>query len=225
MPAKQTIWNKNFAYLIGLITTDGSLSSSGRHIVFTSTDKQLLQLFCSILNISENSIKPQKPSGYTKNKTNYKQAFRIQIGNVHLYKCLLSIGLHPNKSKTLGRLDIPDKYFPDFLRGWIDGDGSIFTYIDNYMSYKNRKYQYLRLYIQLPSASKSHLKWLQANIQRLNRIKGALALQHAKRSKYMWRIRYSKKESIKLLNWIYYQPNLPCLKRKYIKAKPFLVNN
>jgi len=203
MPAKQiTIGNKKFAYLVGLITTDGSLSSSGRHIIFTSTDKQLLQLFCSILNISTNSIKFQKPSGYTKNKIKYKQAFRIQIGNIYLYKKLLSIGLHPNKSKTLKKLNIPDKYFPDFLRGWIDGDGSIFTYIDNYMSYKKKKYQYLRLYIQLPSASKLHLNWLRNNIKRLINIKGALALQHAKKSKQMWRIRYNKKESIKLLNWI-----------------------
>ena len=33
----------------------------------------------------------------------------------------------PEKSLTLGPLAIPDEYFPDFFRGCIDGDGSIFA--------------------------------------------------------------------------------------------------
>jgi hypothetical protein len=32
-------------YAIGLITTDGSLSKDERHIVFTSKDKEMVQLF------------------------------------------------------------------------------------------------------------------------------------------------------------------------------------
>jgi len=226
LPNRNFRFNKNLAYVIGLIVTDGSLSSSRRHIIMTSADKDQLETFCSILKISPSKyIKPQASSGFTKNKIKSKQAYKIQIGNKQFYNWLLTIGLKPNKTKTLKSIKIPDKFFPDFLRGWIDGDGSIFTYIDNYTTYKNKTYQNLRLYVQLVSASKSHLKWLQTTIKRLINIKGALSLQHAKRNKQIWRIRYSKKESIKLLNWIYYQPSLPCLKRKYNIAQPFLVSN
>lgn len=36
-------WNENFAYAIGLIVTDGSLSIDGRHINFTSKDLEQIQ--------------------------------------------------------------------------------------------------------------------------------------------------------------------------------------
>ncbi len=30
----------------------------------------------------------------------------------------------------------------------------------------------------------------------------------------MYEIKFAKKESLKLLQWLYYKPNIPCLKRK-----------
>lgn len=38
----------------------------------------------------------------------------------------------------------------------------------------------------------------------------------------MWTIKFAKKESIKLIKWIYYEPNLPSLERKYIIAKQIM---
>ena len=37
---------------------------------------------------------------------------------------LVSLGLTPRKSLTLGALAVPDELFPDFFRGCIDGDSS-----------------------------------------------------------------------------------------------------
>ena len=41
----QIKWNPEFAYVIGLLTTDGNLSKDGRHIAFTSKDIQLVKSF------------------------------------------------------------------------------------------------------------------------------------------------------------------------------------
>src|SRR3989344_5404579 len=116
-------WSPNFAYAIGLLTTDGNLSPDGRHIELTSKDLEQLENFMKCLKI-QNKI-GQKISGFTKRKTT-----RIQFGDINFYKFLLSIGLMPNKSKTMGRIQIPDAYFFDFLRGHFDGDGTFYSYWD-----------------------------------------------------------------------------------------------
>lgn len=74
-------------------------------------------------------------------------------------------------------MDIPYQFFPDFLRGWIDGDGSIFSYTDHYMSYKEKHYTYQRLYVRLVSVSKRHLQWIQQTVYRLLGISEALSEQ------------------------------------------------
>ena len=42
-------WSPELAYCIGLIVTDGSLSKTGRHVSFTSKDKQLIELYKKLL--------------------------------------------------------------------------------------------------------------------------------------------------------------------------------
>ena len=44
-------WSPDFAYAVGLLTTDGSLSKDGRHISFTSKDLQLAKLFKKCLKL------------------------------------------------------------------------------------------------------------------------------------------------------------------------------
>jgi len=46
-----------------------------------------------------------------------KKCFVIQIGDIVFYKFLLSIGLTPRKTKTIGSIKIPQKYFLIFLEG------------------------------------------------------------------------------------------------------------
>jgi len=45
------------AYIVGLITTDGSLSKDKRHIIFTSSDLQLIKTFRKCLGL-ENGAHP-----------------------------------------------------------------------------------------------------------------------------------------------------------------------
>ncbi len=222
LPDKEFPWSPKLAYAIGLITTDGSLSKDGRHITFTSSDLSLLKTFRNCLNL-KNKIRKSPPGSFS-----WKPIYRIQFGNVQLYRWLIKIGLSPNKTYNLDSIDIPEEYFRDFLRGWLDGDGSIFTYTDYYHAKKNPKYVYQRLYAKFSSASIKHLRWLQKTISKLTKVKGALAINppsfNRKSRVSMGELKFSKKESIKLLNWIYYKPNLPCLKRKYEVARAFLEN-
>ncbi len=167
-------WTRELAYATGLITTDGSLSIDGRHIVLTSTDKKLLNTCLRCLK------KSNKISSNPISKLSKQPAFRIQIGDVALYKWFLDIGLFPNKSLHLGSLAVPDRYFSDFLRGHLDGDGSIIHYVDRYLTKQNPKYVYDRLFVYFRSASKKHVQWIQSRVFKLIHICGSLNVVKSK---------------------------------------------
>jgi hypothetical protein len=200
-------WTPNKAYAVGLITTDGNLSKDGRHIVFVSKDKTLVKLFRQCLSL-KNKISV-KTSGFSKGKGKY---YSTQFGNREFYKELLAIGLCPNKSKVLTELRIPNHYFPDFLRGHLDGDGTFKVYNDP--AFPNCR----RLYTVFVSASKKHLFWLRSKILELYGIDGRL--RPATRA---WCLTYAKEASKKLLLVLYYKKDdLPVLLRKRRLIEDFL---
>ena len=77
--------------------------------------------------------------------------FVIQFGDRIFYDFLISLGITPAKSKTIASLKIPEKYFADFLRGCIDGDGDIDVH-------SHPESQHPQLRIRLVSASPKFLK-------------------------------------------------------------------
>ena len=200
-----TIWSSNLAYAVGLITTDGSLSINGRHINLTSKDREQVVNFKKCLGLKHIKI-GRKSSGYSKKKLYYQ----VQFGDVLFYKWLMDLGLKPNKSKTLGSLTIPDQYFFDFLRGCFDGDGSINAYWDP------RWHSSFMFYLNFVSASPQFLLWLQSTIIRLASAKGTINHSEAIRTSHL---RYAKSATKILFNRMYYNKNIPYLKRKLVKAQ------
>lgn len=83
--------------------------------------------------------------------TNPRLCHRLQWSDVLFYRWLIDVGLMPAKSLRLGPLKVPDEWFRDFLRGCIDGDGSILTYTDHYNASKDPRYVYTRIYVSLIS--------------------------------------------------------------------------
>jgi len=215
------VWNSNIAYAIGLLVTDGSLSNDGRHIIFTSKDYNLLLVFAYCLNL-KGKICINSPSALSKHTV-----YKIQISNVALYRWLNSIGVYSQKTFTISKLQIPDDVFCDFLRGHIDGDGSIVYYKDRYLARKNEAYIYDRLFVYFLSASKKHIQWIQQSIQRLYFIRGSInILPHKSTGKHdMYRLKFSTKEAKILLPKLYWNASVPCLQRKFIIAKPYLPYN
>src|SRR3989338_6851802 len=99
LPDKGFIWNAQLAYAVGLITTDGCLSSDGRHVIMRSTDVQLLDTFKKCLGISD-KITETFHNGRDGFKR--KRAYRVQPSMVQFYRWLLRIGLTQAKSHTIG---------------------------------------------------------------------------------------------------------------------------
>ncbi len=202
----KNIWSPKMSYVVGLLTTDGNLSKDKRHIEFTSKDLQLLKIFKENLGL-KNKI-GFKIGGYSK-----KRYPRIQFGNVVLYDWLTKIGLMPKKSKMMGKITVPDKYFFDFLRGHFDGDGSCYSYWDK------RWHSSFMFYTSFLSASEKHIVWLRNNVEKLAKIKGYLSKVQ---KDGVYQLKYAKEESRILISKMYYKENLPHLKRKYKKLMRIL---
>ncbi len=193
------VWSSDFAYVVGLITTDGCLSKDGRHIDLTSKDIEQIKNFKKILKLT-NKIGLK----YSKDRT--RKYFRIEFGNVKLYKFLLSIGLTPRKSKTLKEIKIPNKYFADFLRGCLDGDGCTFSY------WSKQWPNSFVLYTCFASASKIFLRWLKKKIIELYGISG-----YINQGTRVENLKFGKKSSLVLFKKMYYSDKVICLSRKKFK--------
>ncbi len=201
-------WSPDFAYAIGLLVTDGNLSPDGRHINFTSKDVELIRLYQKALGISVHVGK--KSSGSQKEKI-YSV---VQFGDILFYKFLLSIGLMPNKSKIMGRIEIPNELFFDFLRGSFDGDGCTYSYWDP------RWKSSFMFYTNFVSASKEHIFWLQNEIFSRLKIRGHIT--GGGRNASIFQLKYAKADSLKLLRRMYHSKKAPALTRKKLKIQQML---
>ena len=110
----------------------------------------------------------------------------------------------------------------DSFRGRADGDGSVVVYTDRYHAAKNKRYVYERLYVTLVSASRPFPEWIQTMIRSLVGVGGVIEMQRKLGCRPVWLLRYAKRESIRLLRWMYYAPSVPCLARKRAKAEQFM---
>jgi hypothetical protein len=212
-PENGFAWSADLAYIVGLIATDGCLYQDGRHLTITSKDLDLLETARRCLGVTARIALMKNP----------RPCHRLQWSDALFHRWLTDIGLMPAKSLRLGPLAVPDEWFRDFLRGCIDGDGSILTYTDRYHTSKSPGYVYTRLYVSLVSASPVFIEWLRASVQRLHQLSGDLGVRKSTPHHDVWRLRYAKRESLALLRWMYYAPDVACLQRKRDLAAPFLV--
>lgn len=213
LPAAGEAWTSELAYAVGLIATDGNLSRDGRHLSIPSKDRELLESLKSCLGL-EHRI--------TEHRNGKRHSYRLQWSDRVLYDWLVGIGLHPAKSLTLGQLAIPDARFPDFFRGCIDGDGSIVAYTDRFHARTNPRYVYRRLYVVLFSASRPFVDWIRATIRRLVGVGGSLATRTTPGRHPISALRYAKRESVRVLTWMYASNAVVCLARKRAVADAFL---
>ena len=202
------------AWVVGVMATDGNLSSDGRHLGIPSIDRDLLESLRACLGLTNRISLAKSANGFI---------YRLQWGDRGFYDWLVSIGLTPAKSLTLGPLLVPDEHFADFFRGCIDGDGSVFVYTDRYHTRKKERYVYERLYVSLVSASRPFLEWARGSVLRLAGVKGSFTVRSSNGHNPVWKLRYAKAESIRVLRWMYYEAGVPALARKRVVAAPFLI--
>ena len=186
-------WSNNFAYFVGLIVSDGNIAKNRPRISFTNKDKELINYVKQIVEAIIN--KEYEPIKCEKDGCVY---WIYQFTSRKLYYFMKNIGIKPNKSKTIEKVNIPDKYFNDFLRGIIDGDGSFYKRGGNYT-------------VTIVSGSKRFLKWLRNKISNKLNLKGYIRF-----NRNVYSLRYFK-DSQEIANYIYNGGMCLTRKRNIIK--------
>lgn len=197
-------WTPNFAYGVGLMTTDGCLSPDGRHLEFSSKDSENVRHLQRCFGIHT------KIGHKIRGTTPYHSCYRTQFGNVELYRFLIGIGLTPRKSRTLRRVIVPSLLFADFLRGVWDGDGCI-TAFRHPESYR------LQWRMHVTSGSGAFLGWLRYEIETRYGLTGTI-FPNVRAQQLV----YYKHQGARLIGMMYYGPDVVCLTRKRKKAEALL---
>ncbi|MGE5264299.1 MAG: hypothetical protein ACM3S0_13030 [Acidobacteriota bacterium] len=181
----------DLAYIVGLIASDGNLQKGNNCAILISTDRELVDLYSGLLELKDahvvvsNHAWPRKTS------------YLLQVCDHEFRRFLENLGLTPNKTLTIGPLEVPDSGFQDFLRGELDGDGGWYVA----KGWRGVKY----LVGKFTSRSQRYLEWIHETVYRLTGIDGRL--QNS-------RLYYNGQKAEGLGEWIYYAPHLPCLRRK-----------
>lgn len=199
-------WSSDFAYGIGLIVSDGCLSKDGRHITFVSKDKEQIDNFLKVFKI-------EVTMGLTFSGYNGAPAYRVQFSDIPFYTFLLSLGITPAKSRTIGEVAVPEKYVFDFIRGVFDGDGTVYSYWD-----KRWKSSFM-FYIIFASASENFIHWLRSVIMDRTAANGSIK-KSGKGSTFQ--LTYAKKDSIRIFGEMYKKKERISLSRKRLKLKRIL---
>lgn len=183
-------WSSNMAYILGFLFADGNIIKTKRNTHFTSfytADYNLL------FDIRESINSNHKIS---ERKTITGVVYVMQIGSKELFNDLVKLGLTPNKARRMELPKIPKEYIGDFIRGYFDGDGNIWSGLIN----KKRKTPTSVLMIAFTCASKSFLEKLFLVIKKEGINGGSIFMI---KNKACSRLQYSTLDALKIYKIMY----------------------
>lgn len=179
-------WASDMAYIFGFICADGNIAWDEVKSYYTMTitsaqkDKDHLEKIRAVLE----STKPLLYAQSTK-------SYRLIVNSKSICRRLMNMGVVPRKSLILKWPNVPDQYLKDFIRGYVDGDGSL--------RYFNRKRSpYFELMVC--SGSPDFIVALKQII--FQQVGVESKITKTKNECYV--LRYSCNRGMKLAEWLYY---------------------
>jgi len=106
------------AYVLGFFAADGYITHNKRgadYWCIEIKDRDLLEKMKSVIG-SGHKISIRRTGLY-----------RLQVGSKEMCKDLERLGFGPDKTRSLAVPHVPAYYLRDFVRGYFDGDGCVWT--------------------------------------------------------------------------------------------------
>lgn len=127
-----SIDNQNKAYILGFLYADGynGFEKSTISLSLQEDDFEILEAIRKEIG----SEKPLEYIDYSEKHDfgyTYKNQYRLLMFSKHMCETLKNIGMIQNKSLELSFPDIDPTLYSHFIRGYFDGDGSVFFYNTN----------------------------------------------------------------------------------------------
>ena len=213
------------SYLLGAFITDGCIHKSitrphARSLSLDSADYDWLE---NIKNIICPNISIYKDRDY----------FRLSFNQIKFVDWFMLRGVVPAKSLITEMPQISELYFPDFLRGCLDGDGCIGIYENNFTNSYCRQYSYVKPECYISSASETFINQLYYAIINLgfipcltkSRQKTSIIENRAiyPSTEFMYYIKFGGNKANDFLKWIYYPDHKLSMPRKLKLAKNIML--
>lgn len=184
-------WTAEMAYVLGFFAADGYMTVNKRGGHFWNiqiTDEKLLNSIKKCIG-SDHKISKRTMKG------NEKPLYRLQVGSKEMFNDLYALGMRQDKTKSLAIPKIQKLHLGDFVRGYFDGDGNVWT------GYVNKKRNTKTLVIQttFTSCSLVFLTKLKDILNRNEVDNGYLV----KGKRNYFRLVFSVRGSLKLYNLMY----------------------
>ncbi len=179
------------AYVLGFFAADGYITVNKRGGQFWCvdiTDRKLIEQIKKEIGADHKiSIRKRHRGVYT--------SYRLQVGSIEMCDDLRKLGFDERKAKSLAVPNVPSQYFSDFVRGYFDGDGHVWSGIIN----KERKTSHSIIQTVFTSCSRKFLEMVNAalndrglNVGRVSRGVGNC-----------YRLVYSVSDSLRLYDFMY----------------------
>lgn len=184
------------AYILGFFAADGYMTLNKRGAHFWNIqiiDRELLEAIKKAIG-AEHKISERIGEG------NEKILYRLQIGSKEMFQDLQNLGFTQGKTYSMVVPNVPAKYFRDFVRGYFDGDGNVWSG----RIHRDRPNDTLAICSSFVSCSGLFLAELRRRLRIFGLINGVL---NKGKGNY-YRLTYSIRSSMKLCDFMY---NHPCL--------------
>lgn len=127
--AFKSIDTQEKAYWLGFISADGNVyinrkSGGGKlSIALSSVDESHLYKFLKFIESDSRAYKRRNHKGYSNNT----EVSHIEVSSIEMVNDLIGYGVIPRKSLILKPPALRDDLIKHYIRGFFDGDGSIYT--------------------------------------------------------------------------------------------------
>ena len=115
------------AYILGLLYADGNVSKNTIQIRLQEQDKHILEDINVLLGSDRKLYFIDYHNKYNNNGYNRQDQYGLEIVNKYMSTRLKKLGVVERKSLILEYPNwLPDELFGHFIRGYMDGDGTIY---------------------------------------------------------------------------------------------------
>jgi hypothetical protein len=190
--------NPTVAYWAGFLMADGNISNKGNimALVIQGGDIDHIKSFCKDILLDTSAI-------FKDSKWN---AYGVHLNYKRLGEQLNPWGIVPRKSKNFHTPTVPEYILPHYLRGWIDGDGSVYRY--------GRSAR-----ISVSSGNKESLEWFADSLSRIG-YNGHIGIRESGNKRYPgnYLLYIGGVNQVSQVANILMVDNYFCMKRKWSKT-------
>ena len=204
-------WSSDMAYILGFMYADGNIMEGKRgnhYVAIYTADDDLLVKMARCMQSDHKIAERISDTGSN---------FRIQIGSKEWFHDLGLLGLFPDKTARMRLPKIPQEYFGDFVRGYFDGDGSVWSGL----MHKKRPTMTLTIQVTFTSCSQDYLQDLYSALQSVGIRGGSIFVP---KSANCARLTFSSNDALKIYNIMYNAGHNLFLKRKKVVFDKFIQN-